>query len=48
MTGATHMVPDPGDPTYLGAAYASHYEPRGEHGPAATFRSRPPGRTPSW
>ncbi|WP_433233979.1 Pycsar system effector family protein (plasmid) [Micromonospora sp. CA-248260] len=38
MTGATHMVPDPGDPTYLGAAYASHYEPRGEHGPRRHFQ----------
>ncbi|MFI7074934.1 Pycsar system effector family protein [Micromonospora sediminicola] len=24
------MVPDPGDPTYLGAAYASHHDPRGQ------------------
>lgn len=24
------MVPDPGDPTYLGAAYATTYDPRGQ------------------
>ncbi|SCF21095.1 hypothetical protein GA0070558_1525 [Micromonospora haikouensis] len=31
------MVPDPGDPTYLGAAYASTYEPRAKGGPRSHF-----------
>ncbi|WP_305792123.1 Pycsar system effector family protein [Micromonospora sp. KC721] len=31
-------MPDPGDPTYLGAAYASTYEPRGPHGPRRHFQ----------
>ena len=31
------MVPDPGDPTYLGAAYATSYDPRGPQGPRRHF-----------
>ncbi|MFG3423398.1 hypothetical protein [Micromonospora sp. NPDC048063] len=30
-------MPDPGDPTYLGVAYASTYEPRSPHGPRRHF-----------
>ncbi|MFD1084234.1 hypothetical protein ACFQ3M_21880, partial [Micromonospora andamanensis] len=31
------MVPDPGDPAYLGAAYATSYDPRGPQGPRHHF-----------
>ena len=31
------MVPDPGDPAYLGAAYATSYDPRGPQGPRRHF-----------
>ncbi|MEU5949558.1 Pycsar system effector family protein [Micromonospora sp. NPDC047465] len=30
-------MPDPGEPTYLGVAYASTYEPRSPHGPRRHF-----------